>query len=467
MNSSDSMSGFFIKLEDRGFNNDLLLYFNARVIDPEGGKDFHGYVVVRNGLILDFAESKQKIDQYFDEDIKYFFDLQGYLLMPGIVDIHVHFRDPGQTNKEDIRTGSMAAAAGGVTTVVCQPNTKPVIDSELVINHIKYKALQESLINIKFFAAVSVGLMGESMNDLYALKKAGAVGFSDDGRPIANSGLMYRAMLTCAMLGAPIAQHAEDLSLLEVGSCINEGKISYALNVNGIVNVSETIVVQRDILLCGLVPKCHYHVMHVSAKETLEAVRRAKDSGVNITCEVTPNHLLLNEEVVMKWRSIAKINPPLRSESDRLALIDGLVDGTIDVIASDHAPHDHDSKDLPLSCAAFGIIGVETILSLSLSFYHNGMLSLCDLLAKLTYKPAIIIQDSTIGRIKKGCRADFAIVDLNREWRIDAQNLHSKSKNTPFNEYKLKGMVLATLVNGQFVYAREEFKHYLVQAKDV
>ncbi|QKX01425.1 amidohydrolase family protein [Wolbachia endosymbiont of Cruorifilaria tuberocauda] len=429
--------------------NYKVVYTNARIVDPETKLDIKGSLLTQGSKIVDFSETllSSSVPSGIDEIV----DCKGLLLMPGIIDIHVHFREPGQEHKETIYTGSKSAAAGGVTTVVCQPNTVPAIDSAVLARYLKYRASETSHVNVEFYAKITSSK--ERLTEMVLLKEAGAVGFTDDGMPVMNSMIMRQAMLYSSMLSVPIAQHAEDLNLSASG-VVNAGKISEELGVKGILSTSESIMVSRDILLMKDMRNVHYHILHVSSKDSLDAIKRAKDLGLNVTCEVTPHHFTLTEDVVKQHGALAKVNPPLRTEEDRLAMVEGLKTGIIDCIATDHAPHDRHSKDLPLENAAFGIVGLETILPLSLELYHSGQMSLLDVLAKLTYKPADIIHVPR-GRIRRNLAADLILVDPNHEWEIKIDNFASKSKNSPFDGRKVKGCIVRTIVSGKTVYSHK------------
>jgi len=431
-----------------GQKNDYkIAYINARIIDPATRLDINGSLLTCGSKIVDFGASlfSNGLPSGIDEVI----DCKGLVLMPGLVDIHVHFREPGQEHKETIHTGSKSAAAGGVTTVVCQPNTVPAIDTVILAKYLKYIALETSHVNIEFYAKITTA--ERNLTEMALLKEAGAVGFTDDGMPVMDPFVMRQALLYSSMLNIPIAQHAEDLNL-SAGGAINKGKISEELGIKGILSVSEAVMVTRDILLMKDIENVHYHILHVSSKDSLEAIARAKNSGLNVTCEVTPHHFTLTEDAVKQHGALAKMNPPLRTEDDRLAMVEGLKTGVIDCIATDHAPHDCSSKDLPLESAAFGIVGLETLLPLSLNLYYNKQMDLFDVLAKLTYKPADIINVPR-GRIQKDRAADLILVDLDQEWEIKTEDFASKSKNSPFDGYKVKGRVIRTIVSGKTVYS--------------
>ena len=426
--------------------NKKVAYINARLFDAESGLDAKGSLLTIGDSIADIGE--RLFNDGVPEGIE-IVDCKGHLLSAGLVDIHVHFREPGQEYKETIATGSKSAAAGGVTTVACMPNTKPVIDDISLVAFIQKRARETAFVNVLTYAAISKGMKGEEITEMGLLAEAGAVGFTDDGLPVMNAGVMRKALAYSRELNLPISQHAEDSNLSGCG-CMNEGRISAQLGVTGIPNAAEAVMVERDIILAELTGG-QYHVMHISTAEAIDAVRRAKARGLRVTAEAAPHHFVLTEEAVLEYRTFSKMNPPLRAEKDRLAVIEGLRDGTIDAIATDHAPHDQESKRVPLSSAAFGIVGLETMLPLSLALYHKGIMPLRDVMAAMTYKPSDIIHIDA-GRMKKGGRADLTLIDLDMEWEIDPKSFMSKSLNSPFDDWKVKGRALRTVVGGESVF---------------
>ncbi len=428
-------------------NPEQIIYFkSARIIDPKSNYDKIGDLIIYGDKILDFGDNLLPDWQNKAHQI---IDCRGKVLAPGLIDIQVHFRDPGQTHKEDLSSGSASAVAGGITTVVCQPNTSPTLDSVLTFDYLRLKAKEVAYCHILAYGCISKAMKGEELADLHALKNAGAVGFTDDGLPVMNANLMRRAFEYSKNLNVVISQHAEDLNLSNKG-CINEGEVSLTLGVRGIPNISESVMVERDIAILEAIGG-RYHLLHCSTRQALDAIRRAKAKGLNVTAEVSPHHFMLTDAQVLKSGTLAKMNPPLRSQQDREALIKGLQDGTIDAIATDHAPHDVASKDKPLEEASFGIVGVETMLPLSLTLFHQNILTLPQLLAKMTCNPAKII-NSNAGEIKKGAIADLVLIDINHEWVIDSKLFYSKSKNSPFDGFKVKGRAVLTAVAGKIVY---------------
>ena len=428
-------------------NDKKVAYINARLFDAESGLDINGQLLTIGNQIADFGANI--FPEGIPQDIEAI-DCKGHLLTPGLLDIQVHFREPGQEYKETIETGSKSAAAGGVTTVACMPNTKPVVDDVALVAFIHRRARETGFVNVRTYGAISKGMKGEVLTEMGLLKEAGVVGFTDDGLPVMNALLMRRALAYARELGVPVAQHAEDLNLSACG-CMNEGEVSARLGLPGIPNASEAVIVERDIILAELTGG-QYHVLHISTAEAVDAVRRAKKKGLRVTAEAAPHHFCLTDEAVEGYRTFCKMNPPLRAEKDRLAIIEGLRDGTIDAIATDHAPHDEESKRVPMTHAAFGIVGLETMLPLSLSLYHKKIMPLRDVIAAMTYKPADIIHVPA-GRIKKGMPADLTLIDLDMDWAFAPDEFLSKSHNSPFENWQTKGRAIRTIVGGETVYS--------------
>lgn len=422
-----------------------IVYINARIIDPYTYTDIkNASLLTRGNKILAFG--KELFGSTLPSGIDEVIDCKGKILMPGIVDIHVHFREPGQEQKETIATGSKAAAAGGVTTVVCQPNTVPRIEDVMTLRYVRYRARETAYINIECYGAIT---KNNTLSNMMLLKENGAVGFTDDGLPVMDSWLMKQAFLLSEQLHLPIAQHLEDLHLTR-GSAINEGKVSTRLGVCGSLNIAESTMLARDLLIHEAIGG-YYHVLHISTAEAVNLIVQAKQKNLQVTCEVTPHHFILTDEAVLKHKSLAKMNPPLRSEKDRQMIINGLREGIIDCIATDHAPHEAVVKDLPLEQAAFGIIGLETLLPLTLELYYEHNIPLRDVLAKLTCNPARVI-NKDYGRIYINGPADLVLFDPDKEWVINIHDFASKSRNSPFHNRKVRGKVLRTIVQGKSVY---------------
>jgi dihydroorotase len=432
-------------------HNGRTALINARVMDPATNLDVKGGVLIENGVIADFGEGlfmNGNLPEGTDV-----IDCEEHLLTPGLIDIQVHFREPGQEYKETIETGTKSAAAGGVTAVCTMPNTKPVVDDVAILEYILRRAADTGYARVFPSACVTKGMQGEAITEMGLLVKAGAVCFTDDGLPVMNAQVMRQALTYAREFNVPISQHAEDLNL-SCGGCMNEGAVSSKLGLRGIPNASEAVIVERDIELVRLT-RGRYHVLHISTAEAVEAVRRAKHDGLPVTAEAAPHHFTLTDEACLEYRTFAKMNPPLRAEKDRLAIIEGLKDGTIDAIATDHAPHDQESKRVPFQNAAFGIVGLETMLPLSLQLYFNGEMSLLGVIGGMTDRAAKIL-NLPAGRIAKGAAADLALIDLNYEWKMNPKEFHSKSKNSPFDNYLTKGRAVRTLLGGSTVYRLDQ-----------
>ncbi len=377
-------------------------------------------------------------------------DATGLVVCPGLIDMHVHLRQPGREDKETIATGTLAAARGGFTAVCCMPNTEPVNDTRSVTEFILDTAKREGAVHVYPVGAISKGLGGEELAEIGELSEAGCVAISDDGRPVMNAELMRRAMEYATMFDLPVISHCEDLHLSGRG-VVHEGLVATQLGLRGMPSASEAAMVARDLLLAELTG-VRLHIAHVSAAESVRLIREAKSRGVRVSCEVTPHHFSLTEEAVRSFNTAAKMNPPLRSEADRQALLDGLRDGTIELIATDHAPHTTQEKEQEFDLAPFGVVGLETALGLSLTtLVAPGLLTLNQAIAKLTSEPARVLKLQK-GRIVEGGDADLTILDPSREWSVDASGFASKSRNTPFHGWRLKGGPVATLVAGKVVW---------------
>ncbi|MBI5299734.1 MAG: dihydroorotase [Deltaproteobacteria bacterium] len=421
-----------------------LVIINGRVIDPSQNLDGNCTVFVENGVIRDVAKAKRSTNGYEIIDAK------GAIVSPGFIDVHTHLREPGFEYREDIASGSKAAVAGGFTTIFCMANTNPVNDNASVTQMIVKKAEEVGLLNIFPVGAVSKGLKGVELAEIGEMVKSGCVAISDDGKPVMSGRLMRHALEYAKTFKIPVVVHEEDLSLAE-GGCMNEGRISTELGLKGSPAAAEETMIQRDILLSKLVGH-HVHFQHVTTATGIDMIRQAKKQGIPVTCEVTPHHLVLNDEACRGYNTNAKVNPPLRTTKDCQALIKALNDGTVDCLATDHAPHAHDEKNVGMDEANAGLLGMETALPVLLKLVHNKQVSLKRLIYLLTVGPAKIFKLKT-GSLKKGWPADMTIFDPNLSNTIDAEKFYSKSRNTPFHGWKLKGKVLHTICGGKVVYA--------------
>lgn len=418
-----------------------LLIRGGRVIDPANGVDEVTDVFIEDGRVA----SPGALHGRADAEI----DATGLIVCPGLIDMHVHLREPGQEWKEDIESGSRAAVAGGVTTMCCMPNTQPRLDHAGVVRQVIERARQVGLCDVHPIGAVSRNLEGKELTEMRELTRAGAVAFSDDGKPIWHSGVMRKALEYASTFGFLIIQHAEDLQLTGKG-CINEGRISTQLGVSGMPAVGEDDMISRDIMLTRLAD-ASYHVAHISTRGAVDLVRRAQAEGLRVTAEAAPHHFALTEEEVLGFNADAKMSPPLRTEEDRQAVIEGLRDGTIQIIATDHAPHHEDDKRCGLSCAAFGIVGLETMLPVSLGLERDGVLSMSELIATMTSNPAKLL-NLKAGTLSDGAVADICIFDPQQTWTLDRNQLFSKSRNTPWHNREMTGRVSHTIKAGRIVY---------------
>ena len=424
----------------------MILIKNGRVVDPASGIDEALDVVLEDGRIK--ALGKFPKTEAYEEVI----DAAGKIVAPGLVDIHVHFRDPGLTYKEDIVTGAAAAAAGGYTTVVCMANTKPVVDSVETLSDLRTRA-RELPVQVLNAAAVTKGLKGEELTDMRALRAAGAAGFTDDGIPIADTALLFEAMKRAKELDVPISLHEEDPALI-ASAGINQGAVSRQLGVGGAPALAEEALVARDCAL-ALRAGARVNIQHLSSRVSVDIIRAMKGLGASVFAEVTPQHFSLTERAVVERGTLAKVNPPLREEADRYALIRGLKDGTIDFIATDHAPHSQEEKERDLNQAPSGMIGLETALALGITnLVRKGHLTMLQLLEKMTVNPARFYKLGC-GTLKVGGPADLVIFDERERWTVEAEDFRSKSRNSPFLGMELYGRVHYTICGGRVVFRRE------------
>jgi len=417
---------------------------SGRVVDPANNIDEKLDILIVDGKIAELASN---IDAGDAEVI----NAAGLIVTPGWIDIHVHLRDPGLEYKEDIVSGTLSAAAGGVTSVACMPNTSPVNDNLAITKYIISKAQEQGSANVYPIGCITKGLKGEVLAEMGELKEGGCVGFSDDGLPVKDGEMMRRALEYANTFGAPVISHAEDLSLV-AGGCMNEGPISTELGLKGIPAAAEDSMTARDIMLSELTG-AHLHMAHVSTKGSVELVRQAKARGARVTCEATPHHFMQTDEEIRGYSANYKMNPPLRAQEDLEAVRAGLADGTIDAIATDHAPHHIDEKNVEFAIAMNGVVGLETMLPLTLQLVADKVLSLGQAIALVTCRPAKVLGLDR-GTLSVGAVADVTLINPNKEWTVDAQQLHSKSKNTSFDGRKMKGYAVRTLLAGKTVFER-------------
>ncbi len=424
-----------------------ILIKGGRIIDPSRNFDKVGNILIEKGTVKSYPEDIKKIEKASDVKV---IEAGGKIVAPGLVDLHVHLREPGYEHKETIRTGCESAAAGGFTSIVCMPNTNPINDNASVTEYIMLKARTEGVVNVFPLGAITKGENGETLAQIGEMYEAGCVGVSDDGMPVMNSKVMRHAMEYVKAFGIPVISHCEDLNLSGNG-VMNEGDMSTLLGLSGIPSASEDVMVSRDITLAELTGT-HLHICHVSTVGSVRLIRAAKERGVRVTAEAAPHHFTLTDKAVAEYDTNAKMKPPLRSETDREAVREGLRDGTIDIIATDHAPHSEDEKMVEFDQAPFGIVGLETALPLSLKLVEDGVLTINDMIAKLTHLPSAIINVRK-GTLNPGDQADIVIFDPGQKVKIDRESFRSKSRNTPFNGWDLTGVVLYTIVNGNIVYS--------------
>jgi dihydroorotase len=422
-----------------------LLIKNGRVIDPSRGIDDILDILVEEGKIKEVGKGLKAPGA---ESL----DAKGMLVVPGLVDMHVHLRDPGLEYKEDIVSGTKAAAAGGFTSIACMPNTKPVNDNKTVTAYILDKARREGVVNVFPIGAITQGSRGEALAEMGELKESGCVAVSDDGHPVTNAELMRRALEYARGMGIMVISHAEEKALVGEG-VMNEGFTSTELGLKGIPRVAEDIATARDIFLAEYTAS-PVHIAHVSTRGAVRIVREAKARGVNVTCETAPHYFSLTDDAVRGYETNAKMNPPLREADDVAAIKEGLADGTIDVIATDHAPHHLDEKDIEFNLALNGIIGLETSLPLSLRLVEEGVLDVKAMVAKMSCNPAKILGIDR-GTLSAGAPADITVIDPDSEWTVTEKGLASKSKNSPWLGKTMKGCAAYTIVGGKIVYRKD------------
>lgn len=415
--------------------NVKLLSDNGELVERE--------LLINNGLI-------EVIGLELDKDNVEIINGNGNLLVPGFVDVHVHLREPGGEAKETILTGTSSAARGGYTTVCAMPNTQPTPDSVEVLEQVLNRIKETAKIRVLPYASITQRLIGDTLTDMEALKEKGAFAFTDDGVGIQSADMMLQAMSLAASINMPIVAHCEENTLIHNG-VMHEGEVSKQLGLKGIPSICESVQIARDVLLAEATG-CHYHVCHVSTKESVRVIRDAKKAGIHVTAEVTPHHLLLNETAITEDDANFKMNPPLRAKEDQQALIDGLLDGTIDFIATDHAPHTEQEKANGMNQAPFGIVGFETAFSLlHTHFVKKGIFTLKQLIDWMTVKPADVFQ-LPYGRINVGNSADLTIIDLDSKESIDKTTFLSKGKNTPFDQWEVIGKPITTIYHGNIVF---------------
>lgn len=424
-----------------------MLIANARILDPscEPPVDFIGDILIEGDRIIKVGSNlaQTKIVQGAQH-----IDASGLCAAPGFLDIHVHLRDPGFTHKEDIITGCKAAAAGGVTGVCCMPNTKPVTDSEEVLSYILDKA-KDADARVYPIASITKGMLGQELNDIAALHACGAVAVSDDGRPVENGGMMLKALKEAYKAGVPVISHCEDLTIIN-GGIINEGRISKELGVKGMDRASEDSITAREIVLAESSDTA-IHIAHVSTKGSVQLIREAKARGVKVTCETAPHYMMMTDELLLSYNANFRMNPPLREQEDCEAIVEGVLDGTIDAIVTDHAPHAAEEKANFLK-APNGIVGLETSFAAACTvLVHQCGMSLLDLVKLMSTNPANLLRLPG-GTLREGSLADIVLFDPDRSWTVDAEKLHSKSKNTPFDGLELTGRVVRTILGGKTVF---------------
>ncbi len=419
-----------------------LIIKNGTIVNPAANQHEIGDVVIEDGKILAVGGSAE-------DAAAEVYDAKGCFVLPGLIDMHVHLREPGQEAKEDMHSGTQAAAAGGVTRVATMPNTKPVIDNAVVVRALQKRAEEAGVVKVSIIGSLSVGLEGKQLSEMGDMAAAGVAAFSDDGRYVENANFMRRAMEYANMFGRIVIDHAEDTSMCSAGH-MNEGKVSHSMGVTGRPAAAEDLAVARDIILSRLTG-CPMHIAHVSSKNALRYIREAKAEGLPVTTEVTAQHLCFTDEYLKDYNTAFKMAPPFRTEEDRQALIEGVMDGTIDAIITDHAPHTNEEKDAPFCSAPNGIAGLETSLSAVMTeLYHKGKITIDRIAELMSVNPAKLLHVEG-GILKEGAAADVTVIDPEKEWTVHGKDLYTKSLFTPFEGMTLKGRAVLTVVDGEIV----------------
>lgn len=427
-----------------------ILIKNGRILDPYNNID-------EKMDLLTFNDKIEKIGYNLTDEADYTIDATDMWVTPGLIDLHVHLREPGFEHKETIASGTRSAVMGGFTTICCMPNTRPVIDNKILVEYIKMKAEKEGACKVLPIGAITVGQKGQKLAEIGEMVKSGACAISEDGTSVLDSGIMKTALKYAKMFNLPVFSHCEDISLAGRG-CMNDSDTSVRLGLKGISNDSEEVIVSRDIILANSV-SADLHLCHISTKGSVDLIKDAKNRGVKVTAEVTPHHFTLIDEDITDYDANFKMNPPLRGKKDREALIQALKDNIIEVIATDHAPHHIDEKNCEFERAMNGIVGLETALCISITeLVEKDILTPIGLIEKFTKNPAKVLGRNDIGNLSLGACADITIIDPYKEFNVDSQKFLSKSKNTPFNGYKAKGKALYTIVNGKIIVENGEIK---------